>query len=503
MRGPDATALRFFSEREELHDRAADRKGDFAALTARLAASPAPVVVPVCRYNFFRLDRVIAGLAERIGVSAPPVPAFSPIPLAGAGARYAAYLATVADALTGGPIAIDPQPDVAEVLAALEDALPTEGENPLLRVLGILAETAFVGPEVFHLDVANACNLSCLYCGFHSPHYREWRDPEWAKGRIDWDLFVRLADDLEALRAYEHVAVCGEGEPTTHPRLMDMLAALKERGLTIVLYTNGLLLSRERMDRLVEMEADVVLCTVSGATRATYEALHPEQAEGDYDELLANLRYLADRRVQRGRARPRLVVKHVVTNVNYHELVDMTKQARALGADELMFEMMHRTGHRSDDLVLSPLQIRELRGLLRASQILAAKYGLILTDHLAVQLAHVDPQTARWSDGLYGERGCFAGWFFGRLYTDRTVSFCCQGKILGDLTDRSFRSLWFSEEYDRIRRKAKVFDPADNHAFLAGGDLIAPGCTACGNYYTNNQYHERIRRLGLARFLHP
>jgi MoaA/NifB/PqqE/SkfB family radical SAM enzyme len=499
-------ALRFHAERADLHDRAAGRAashaGDFDALATRIGPG-SRVVVPVSRYNFHRLPKVVAGLAQRLGIDSPEVDAFSPIPLAGSGARYGEYLDRVRAVLAGGPLAIEAQPDVPAILSILEAALPAEGENPLLRVLGILAETAFIGPEVFHLDVANACNLSCLYCGFHSPYYRQWRDPEWERRRLDWELFTRVADDLAAMRAFEHVAVCGEGEPTTHPRLLDMLAYLAERGLTTVLYTNGLLLTPERVERLVAMRTGVVLVTVSGATRATYEALHPEQAAGDYDALLASLRLLVDLRRARGADRPRLVVKHVIARGNYHELIDMTRQARDLGADELMFELMHRTGHRSDELVLTPREVRELKGLLRGAEILAGKWGVNLTSHLAVQLATIDPETSRWSGGLYESRGCFAGWFFGRLYTDRAVSFCCQGKILGDLTDGSFASLWFSDAYDAIRRKAKVFDPADNHAFERGGPLIAPGCSACGNYFTNEQYHRRIERLGLTPYLAP
>ena len=501
-----ARPLRLYAERADLNDRAAGEAGAFDAAAAKIAAGAGPVVVPVCRYNFFRLDRVIAGLAERIGWESPPeLPVFSPVPLAGSADRLTAYLAETAGLLRGAPIAIEPQPDTVEILKTLERALAKHTENTLLRILGILSETAFVGPEVFHLDFANACNVSCIYCGFHSPICEyDWKTPEWTARKLDPALFETVADDLAAMRAWEHIAVCGEGEPTVHPRFLEFLEGLKKRGLTIALYTNGVLLSPERMDRLVAMEADIVYCSISAGTPETYVALHPKETPADYHGLLSNLRYMIDRKLAAGQGKPHLIVRHVLTNRNYHELIDMVKQARDVGADSLMLEVMHQTGREADELLLGPMQIRELKSLHRAAEILCAKYGIRLTDHLKLQLDYIDEETSLWTDRVYEGRGCYAGWFFGRLYTNRAVSFCCQGKILGRLDgETSYSDLWFSDDYDVIRRKAKVFDPKDNHTFIEGGNLIAPGCARCGNYYTNEQYFQRIRALGLDRYLTP
>ena len=57
-----------------------------------------------------------------------------------------------------------------------------ESEEELLRLLGIVAGKAFIGPAYFHLDISNSCNMNCSYCWFHSEtaQDREYSD-RWKK----------------------------------------------------------------------------------------------------------------------------------------------------------------------------------------------------------------------------------------------------------------------------------------------------------------------------------
>jgi MoaA/NifB/PqqE/SkfB family radical SAM enzyme len=495
--------LRFYFHQAELHDRCVGAAGDFEKQVERLVETRGPALVQVAPTNFHRLDQILAGLYKLLELPFPEgVTAFAPIPLKGAADRYLDHLKDLSARFWEGPFSIEDPGDAERILRTLEDGLGDHTENELLRVLGILAEDVFIGPEVFHLDLSNACNLSCVYCGFNSPLCNfTWKTDDWVEQKIDWDLFVRVADELAEMRAFEHIAVCGEGEPTTHPLLMKMLAYLKEKQLGVALYSNSLDLSPERMEALVELGIDFLICTISAADAATYVALHPTMEEADYERLIANLGHLLTTRKKLDSPRPHLTAKHVITTHNAGQLPAMAEQAVELGADILMFELMHATGAETQDLVCTAEQLRALPDAIAEAKRICDAAGIEMTDHLSVQLENVDEATTHWSDQLYDGRGCFAGWFFGRLYTDKKVSFCCQGKVLGELTDSGFKDLWFSDTYAGIRSKAKDFDPKQNHDFIEGGKLIAPGCARCGNYYTNQAYYNRIVSLGLDCYL--
>jgi hypothetical protein len=72
------------------------------------------------------------------------------------------------------------------------------------------------------------------------------------------------------------------------------------------------------------------------------------------------------------------------------------------------------------------------------------------------------------------EVGCYAGWFYSRVYVDGTVRYCCSDSVVVDALGRgeSFGSLWISERYDSLRE------------YLRAGRFF-PDCRRCGKYHQN------------------
>lgn len=89
------------------------------------------------------------------------------------------------------------------------------------------------------LEPTSACNLYCEGC------YRT-NDPKGHKSLAaiaeDLDVFMRL-------RTSDSISVAG-GDPLTHPRVVDIVAMIAERGMKPILNTNGLALDR---DLLIEL----------------------------------------------------------------------------------------------------------------------------------------------------------------------------------------------------------------------------------------------------------
>ncbi len=90
-----------------------------------------------------------------------------------------------------------------------------------------------------HVEITNRCNLSCAFCAIASRPARV----------MAVESFAALVPALSALA--DEITLHVLGEPLTHPRLGDILAAAAAATLPVHVVTNGVLLDPERRDLLL------------------------------------------------------------------------------------------------------------------------------------------------------------------------------------------------------------------------------------------------------------
>jgi len=86
------------------------------------------------------------------------------------------------------------------------------------------------------IDLTNACNLNCPYC------YIEEKNSSRETRRIDELTFqetLKVIDDLQVLNA-KTINIVGAGEPTIDPHFEEVIKYIYGKGMTIVLFTNGI-----------------------------------------------------------------------------------------------------------------------------------------------------------------------------------------------------------------------------------------------------------------------
>ncbi len=484
--------------------------------------------------NLFRLDGLVPSLCRLLGLSCPsPFPELRPAPLITLATRFRFHLVALREWCSGLGLELEwvdlvGVGDLVETIQQLAEASPSTRmhyaeaqiyasssrepvEDRLLRYLGILCDEVFIGPSVLHLDPANACSANCLFCGYHSPliERKTWRYPGWSEQQLDMALFPDLVKDLRELHVDQHIAVAGEGEPCSHPHVFEMLRMLTEQGLRVSLYTNALRLDRERLCALVELGLDQMVLNVSAGTAETYQRIHPGAPQGFFLQLGRDLTAMMAHRRARGFTRTELVLKQVLTTLNVQELPAMVEQACAIGADVLYVELMHDTGNYTRHLKVGPDRLVELRSMLETAARRCQEHGIVFYDHpmlqleamLAAEKGSSEAEATSSKQHLAMARGCFAGWFFSRVYSDGQIGFCCHHRKLGTLRQNSFRDLWFSPRYHRFRLAAKRFDPAENERCDNDRWLLDEDCARCGNFHTGEIYYQDLRLLGLLRYV--
>lgn len=491
---------RIWGPTPERHDALSDGPGWNQLSSLRLA-------LPLTPQTFWQIPATARVAALRLGQPEPDVDAFSPAPLRDAPTRLHRWIQATRRKLA--PLGLhleDPSPDLLDLFGVLARQVDPLNRGALLRLLGTLTGGVFRGPHTFHLDVANACNVNCDYCWFHSEGAADRLDAhlfdtEWRSDMVPWPMFTSLIDDLAHLDGREDVLLSGKGEPLLHPRCLDMVAYIKARNLGLTLFTNGVLLREPARQALVQHGADLVYVSLSSASPAVYEALHPgHPGKEELGEVLANVGALTALKAQRRSQVPRVMMVDVVCAPNAHEVLDFYEQARAVGAEHVRFQLVHVQDY-NQHLRLRPEQLPQLRLDLAEAQRRADAGGPSIVPNVHWQLETLDPDTGRWGQGRTPDEGCYVGWTFSRSWTNGDVSFCCSPKVVDNLNERSFIEIWQGERYGAFRNAARDLQAHGDLTFDNGAKLLGEHCTSCPNYEGIGKLADDLRRYGLLRFV--
>lgn len=165
-------------------------------------------------------------------------------------------------------------------------------------------------PKKFAVELCAECNLRCAMC--HHPNMRR------PKGTMPFALWKRCADEVASISPSTECWFSFCGEPLLEPDLLvRMIVYGKAIGLESVnVNTNGMLLTPEIAERLVDSGVDLVVIGIDGFSKPTYEAI---RIGGDRDTLYANVEHLIQ--VARAREnRPEIQVQFIEMPQNAHEL---------------------------------------------------------------------------------------------------------------------------------------------------------------------------------------
>lgn len=147
-------------------------------------------------------------------------------------------------------------------------------------------------PEHIHIEPTNSCNLRCVHCHQSSPgtHFTK------ARGMMDFDVYKKIIDEIKDKS--EQITLDSQGEPTTHPQIMEMVEYAKEAGLGVNLLTNGLKLSEEYTERLLAAKLDRVVFSFEGSTEELHERI---RRRSDFHLTLRNILYFMKRNCETGK----------------------------------------------------------------------------------------------------------------------------------------------------------------------------------------------------------
>jgi len=327
------------------------------------------------------------------------------------------------------------------------------------------------------IEPTSRCNLSCRTCTRNT-----WDEP---MGDMDETIFDRLAGQLSRFPHLETVMFGGFGEPTAHPRILDMIRAVKALGLRAEMTTNATLLDDALIDGLLRERLDTLWISLDGTTEESFETIR----EGaSFPLVLENVERLGRRNGRDGH-RIDIGIAFVVMKTNLHDVKHLDRLARSVGARRILVShvLPYSEAMEKEMLCLQTLTLETftfapgktelslpridvnnttketLFSLLQGFENLTFMGNRIAVDSRRCRFVHERASFVRW-DGKVGP--CM-----GLLHSHRTYLYGLERRVrshaFGDVREGDLFEIWNSKAYADFREKVKAFDFSPCH--VCGG----------------------------------
>ncbi|GAB6146210.1 SynChlorMet cassette radical SAM/SPASM protein ScmF [Desulfocicer niacini] len=180
----------------------------------------------------------------------------------------------------------------------------------------------------FHL--ADYCNLKCRHCWIE-PGKKTWKN---GSPFLDYDLFVSILEQSSSLQV-DSIKLTG-GEPLSHPRILDILEAIREKQYYLSLETNGTLCTKEISRKIKNCSFNtMVAVSLDGADAKTHEKIR--QVPGCFDLSLNGVENLVNEGIS-----PQIVA--TIFQSNKEQLDRIVRLSEKIGACSVKFNILQPVG---------------------------------------------------------------------------------------------------------------------------------------------------------------
>lgn len=212
----------------------------------------------------------------------------------------------------------------------------------------------FRGPRLVDIDLCNACDHDCLFCGLHHPELKGKSEGK-ASLRASEEQVLKLIAELPP--AVEMVTLGGAGEPFLHTGIMKVIRALRERGINVCLFSNFAHMSQSILDELQSLVCDSplniwIIANISGVDPQSYARTRPSQGPKTFFKIIKHLKYNYDL-LRRYHKAATVSLMCVVNKENYKFLPEFVALSLDVGAFNLWLKTMEPHGKETEAVLLS------------------------------------------------------------------------------------------------------------------------------------------------------
>ncbi|RNI11487.1 heme b synthase [Methanohalophilus portucalensis] len=288
-------------------------------------------------------------------------------------------------------------------------------------------------PRLIAWELTSRCNLSCVHC-------RGASTDEKAIGELDTSEAKTFIDQVASLGS--PILILSGGEPLVRPDVYELANYGTNKGLRVVLATNGTLLERETVRKLKEAGIKRVSISLDGADSATHDGFRG--VEGAFDKAMEGIDALKAEGMD-------FQINTTITKRNLGEIPRILKMATSLNAEALHIFLLVPTG-RGENLANEEIPPAEYERILRWFYEQKKHTSLELKATCAPHYFRIMRQCAE-KEGMevsintHGfdavSRGCLGGTAFCFVSSTGDVQPCGYlPAIAGNIRNQSFGEIW-------------------------------------------------------------
>lgn len=300
-------------------------------------------------------------------------------------------------------------------------------------------------PSIKHLqvEVTSKCNLRCKMC--MRRHSRSNLNQD-----MDLDIFERLINSVPNLKT---VGLFGWGDPFLNKNLFEMIHILKSKGIIVNITTNGLLMNKLIIQKIVESKVNGMCISLDSIKKNSYEYL---RENSDFKKVIANIKLLNKMKKW---IFPHVSIAFIGMKDNISELPSIIRFAKKNGVDNIFVTNL-MCSHKSMEAqaLYNPLNIKLAEKYFQKSSNLAKILGIPIRLPLLIFNHSLDC----WQSP---NEKCFITWS-GKV---RPCDYLCHDQpkyvigrdesedirnfTFGDLKNQDLKDIWGSERYKIFRKK--------------------------------------------------
>ena len=301
-----------------------------------------------------------------------------------------------------------------------------------------------------YVEPTSGCNLQC-----HTCIRNVWDDPS---APMSGQTFERMMQSTAALPELKRVVFTGFGEPLTHPRILDMVEAVRRRDLAVTIGTNGVLLTPKMSRQLVQLGVDRVMVSIDGGKPETFS----EVRGAALAQVVENIRYLNEAKTELRSLYPAVGIEFVALRKNIDELGDVARLAAQLNVSRVLVS----------NVLPYTQEMREevLYGYGLVSPLKTSSWAL--KADAWVMWATQEPPRMHWGAArrcrFIQNHATVVGWDGGvtpcYALAHNYSYYAIDGQqkqvsryLLGNVNQHSLAEIWMTEEYMGFRSEVKIF----------------------------------------------
>ncbi len=318
--------------------------------------------------------------------------------------------------------------------------------------------------KIISWNITRRCNLSCNHCYLPAIYKNSDRQEVNPSYELSTSKALQVIDQIADVNP-EVMLILSGGEPLLRKDIFELAVQASDRGMMVVVGTNGMLIDYDTVSRLKQSGVSGVSISLDSSTPETHDRIR--LSEGSWQKAIEaiNLCRSADLSVQ---------VNTMITRNNIHEIDEIIEYARSLGVNVFSPFFLVCTGRGEELTDITPLQYEGVLSLIANKQ--RNRGDMMIRTRCAPTFRRILYQNNPDSNLLKLDAGkCMAGLHYCRISPEGEVTPCPYMNVaVGNLRTETFGYIWENSEELGLLRNPTLKRKCGACEF----NLICGGCRA-------------------------